>query len=232
MRNSFAPVRARGLRHIVILIDVSGSIDRTALEQAFKAVDELVSQLNRGDKIAIIPILGDALADTSGQIIRFEVPTQRQPYDSDLHRFRIRLKSGLEKMKSAAIAHPGARTDVLGSIVLASQEFTSDAKDSKHVLVMLSDFIHESTSIDFRTDRRLASIATAKKFAMAIATEISVSLKTGMIVYLGLMRSNEYKAMNPTRRAALQDFWIEYFKHLGTRPKFVIDGPAMLNGNI
>ena len=34
-------------RHIVILPDVSGSIDRQALHQAFKAIDELVGQLRR-----------------------------------------------------------------------------------------------------------------------------------------------------------------------------------------
>jgi hypothetical protein len=43
----------------VMLPDVSGSIDRQALKQAFNAIDELISHLRRGDRIAIIPILGD-----------------------------------------------------------------------------------------------------------------------------------------------------------------------------
>src|SRR5258708_29011710 len=94
-------------RNIVILPDVSGSIDRQALEQAFKAIDGLVGHLHRGDKIAIIPILGDAQAEASGRIIRFEVPINRQAYDSDLRSFRTTLRASLEDMKTSAIDHPG-----------------------------------------------------------------------------------------------------------------------------
>src|SRR5437660_1535786 len=95
-------------RHIVILPDVSGSIEPSALEQAFKAIDELSGSLRRGDKIAIIPILGDAEAEASGRIIRFEMPMNRQAYDSDLRDFRVKLRSALQQMEARADAHPGA----------------------------------------------------------------------------------------------------------------------------
>jgi integrase/recombinase XerD len=38
-------------RQIVILPDVSGSIDKEAEEEAFKAIDELISHLRRGDRV-------------------------------------------------------------------------------------------------------------------------------------------------------------------------------------
>src|SRR5205823_1994569 len=110
-------------RHVVILIDVSESIDRTALEQAFKAIDDLVGRLHRGDRIAVIPILGDAQAEASGRITRFQVPTNRQAYDSDLHKFRLGLGASLKEMQAKAVAHPGRKTDILGSVALAGQEF-------------------------------------------------------------------------------------------------------------
>jgi hypothetical protein len=55
-------------RHFIIMPDVSGSIDRESLEQAFKAIDELASHLRRRDRLTIVPILGDAEAEASGKI--------------------------------------------------------------------------------------------------------------------------------------------------------------------
>jgi len=130
-------------RHIVIMPDVSGSIDRESLEQAFKAVDELASRLQRGDRLTIIPILGDAEAEASGRILRFEVPANRQAYDTDLRNFRSKLDYSLKTMEANAIAHPGAKTDILGSITLAEQEFEAADSKSYKVLLILSDFIEE-----------------------------------------------------------------------------------------
>src|SRR5262249_38068983 len=133
------------------LPDVSGSIDRQALHQAFQAIDELVGHLNRGDKIGIIPILGDAEAEASGRIIRFEVPANRQAYDSDLKAFRQKLKTSLATMEAEAIAHPGGKTDILGSVVLAGQEFEATPNQlAKEEIVILTDFIQEDGSLDFR----------------------------------------------------------------------------------
>src|SRR5882672_11108776 len=126
-------------RHIVILPDVSGSIERESLEQAFKAVDEFASHLQRGDRLTIIPILGDAEAEASGRIMRFEVPLNRQAYDTDLRNFRVKLKTSLTEMQVNAAIHPGSQTDILGTVGLAEQEFQADAGGRRHVLVVLSD---------------------------------------------------------------------------------------------
>lgn len=214
-------------RHIVILPDVSGSIDRKALAQAFKAIDGLVGHLHRGDKIAIIPILGDAQAEASGRIIRFEVPINRQAYDSDLRSFRTRLKASLDEMKTTAVGHPGSKTDILGSIALASQEFQTDSGNLSNQLMILSDFIQEDREIDFRRDKRLADWMTAREFATFIAKRDNVNFK-GTTIYLGLLRSNEYVHSSHSRREALQEFWPEYFRAAGAKPRFVADGPGLL----
>jgi hypothetical protein len=216
-------------RHIVILPDVSGSIDPKALEQAFKAIDELVSHLHRGDQIAILPIWGDAQAEASGRIIRFQVPTARQAYDSDLRAFRTKLKASLEEMEAAAVAHPGSKTDILGSVVLAGQEFqsSSDSDQSKRQLVILSDFIQEDRELNFDTDMRLRERVGAKKFAGQIAKANTVDFKR-MPVYLGLLRSSTYAGIGRIRREAIREFWVEYFKTSGAQPRFVIDGPGQI----
>ena len=215
-------------RHIVILPDVSGSIDRSAEEKAFKAIDELISHLRRGDKVTIIPILGDAQAEASGRIIRFEVPTNRQAYDTDLRHFTTNVRNSLEELKSSATKHPGTKTDILGSISLAGQEFQSDSRSTKGLLVILSDFIQETNEIDFRKDRRLESRSAAKEFAGKMTQSDGLDFR-GMKVYLGLLRSGEYGGLNSSRRAAIQAFWVSYFKFLGSKPRLATDGPGLLS---
>lgn len=218
-------------RHIVILPDVSGSIDRKALEQAFKAIDELVGHLHRGDRIAIIPILGDAEAEASGRIIRFQVPANRQAYDSDLRKFRLRLGTSLKEMQDNAITHPGAKTDILGSIALADQEFQAVPGESKRVLIILSDFIQEDSGIDFRKDHRLGSKSTASDFATRTIKAQPLNFNETQ-VYLGLLRSNEYNVMSKHRREALREFWLRFFNACGGSPKFTNDGAGLIENSV
>lgn len=215
-------------RQIVILPDVSGSIDRDALQQAFQAIDGLVGQLQRGDRITIIPILGDAQAEISGRIIRFEVPKERRAYDADLRQFRSTLKHSLEEMKSAAITNPGTKTDILGSVELAKEEFQLVAEQPKRLLIILSDFIQEDTSINFRSDHRLADPNNAKIFATHTVKAYQLQF-TGVQVYLGILHSSEYMQLSRSRREALQSFWTRCFTASGSPPNFVTDGPGLLD---
>jgi hypothetical protein len=214
-------------RHIVILPDVSGSIDRETLKQAFKAIDEMVSHLHRGDRIAIIPILSDAEAEASGRILRFTLPNSRQAYDSDLRDFRARLQKALAEMEAAAIAHPGSKTDILGSIVLAEQEFQANSEQSKSLLLILSDFIQEDREIDFRKDKRLATVEAAQALAKDHLA-VSHSSFTNVSVFLGLLKSREYAALDWRRRNAINGFWIQYLGGAKIGPRFVADGIGLL----
>lgn len=240
MRLFFALLLAAGLvgcgkqaqpRHIVILIDVSGSIDRQALDQAFGAIDDLVGHLNRGDRIAIIPILGDAEAQASGRIIRFEVPISRQAYDSDLKAFRKKLKTSLATMEAEAVAHPGAKTDILGSIELAAQEFQHRSRSSGRGLIILSDFIQEDEHLDFRKNNELNGHSNAKSFAVHFAKMNHLDL-SGANVYLGLLRSGEYIGLSKQRRSAIVQFWTAYFESGGGHTTFANDGSGLLENSI
>jgi hypothetical protein len=218
-------------RHIVILPDVSGSIERQALEQAFKAIDELVSQLHRGDRIAIIPILGDAPAEASGRIIRFEVPKERRAYDADLRDFRRKLSTSLAEMRASAVGHPGSKTDILGSVELAAQEFESQPGKSARLLLVLSDFIQEDTDLNFAKDRQLGSPANARALAAKLLKGNSINFQKTQ-VYLGLLRSNEYGSLSKTRRDAIQDFWAEYFRLSHGQAQSVVDGVGLMESSL
>jgi hypothetical protein len=203
--------------HIVILPDVSGSIDRESLQQAFKAIDELAGHFQRGDRLTIIPILGDAQAEAPGQIIRFEIPQERRVYDADLRKFRTKLRTSLGQLKSRAFEHPGMRTDILGSIALAEQEFSYSNPGSSKLLAILSDFVQEDENLNFRVDVRLKSPANVQQFARSVATSVHLQQLRGVSVYLGLLKSREYSAMDFSRREAIKTFWIEYLSSNGAQ---------------
>src|ERR1041385_2657889 len=214
-------------RHIVILPDVSGSIERESLEQAFKAIDELAGHLQRGDKLTIIPILGDTEAEASGKILRFEVPANRQAYDIDLREFRNKLNVSLREMRANAIAHPGSKTDILGAIALAGQEFSLSTDHSVKLLAILSDFIEEDRQFNFRTDAAISGTVPVQKFATRQAKVSSIRLEK-VKVYLGLLKSREFIALEKSRRNAIKWFWIQYFNDISAHPKFFDDGPGLL----
>jgi hypothetical protein len=215
-------------RQFVVLPDVSGSIDRESLQQAFEAIDELASHLRRGDRLTIIPILDDAEAEASGKILRFEVPANRQAYDADLGAFQRSLHLLLIKLKGRAVAHPGEKTDILGSIALAQQEFVPERRRcSACWLIILSDFIEDDRKIDFRFDRRLSHAAPAERFATALAGA-SKSFPVRPCVYLGMLRSYEFVALMPSRRNAVESFWTTYFAAQQITVSFHYDGPGQL----
>jgi hypothetical protein len=214
-------------RHFVVLPDVSGSIERESLEQAFKAIGELVGHLHRGDQIAIIPILGDAQAEASGRIMRFEVPKERKAYDADLRDFQKKLGASLAEMRTNAAAHPGSKTDILGSLQLAEQEFQLDPRGSKRIVIVLSDFIQEDGQVDFRADKRLANKTEAQRFAMQFTSSWSLDFM-GAHIFLGSLRSKEYAGLGQKRLQAIQRFWMTLFDISGAKSDFAIDGPGLL----
>jgi len=214
-------------RHIVILPDVSGSIDRESLQQTFKAIDELAGHLQRGDRLTIIPIMGDAEAETSGKILRFEVPANRQAYDTDLRGFRSKLSLSLKEMGNRAIVHPGTKTDILGAVALAEQEFNLHSDHSTKLLAVLSDFIEEDQQLNFRTDNAFSSTAPVQKFATQQARIENIRLDK-VEVYLGLLKSSEFAALGKMRRNGIKSFWIQYFNETGAHPRFFDDGPGLL----
>jgi hypothetical protein len=217
----------RQRQDIVIMPDVSASIDRASLDQAFRAIEGVAGHLQRGDRLTIIPILGDAQAEASGRILRFEVPPNRQPYDGDLKNFRDKLGASLTQLQGHAAAHPGAKTDILGSVSLAEQEFQVSASGSNRILVILSDFIHEDSDLNFRSDSRLRTSANSTKFSQQIVRQEGLTFR-GTHVYLGLLRSEEYKSLSGERKSAIRAFWMGYFKVSGAYAQFESDGPGLL----
>ena len=116
-------------------------------------------------QLTIIPISGDAATESLGRILRLRRPTPREAFDNDLKQYQEQAKQALEIFISTHLNHPGTKTDILGSVVLAEQELRTSTGASRRLLIILSDFIQEDHELDFKKDNRLIAQARAKRFA-------------------------------------------------------------------
>ena len=94
--------------------------------------------------------------------------------------------------------------------------------------MILSDFIQDDSELKFLKDKRLARKLLPKHFAMQSAKAKGIDLH-GIPVYLGMLRSKDYKATTKNRREAIQEFWVQYFNSSGAKATYVADGVGTLS---
>jgi hypothetical protein len=195
----------RQSRETVFVLDVSQSIDADAEQQMFVVVEDAAKQLRRGDTLTIIPITGNAEAELQGRTLHYAVPSaeNRQAYDADLRNLNVQIKEDLARVQVDAVAHPGKRTDIIGSVWAALKVFSERQTDKR--LVVLSDFIQDDDQYNFRKDSRLATEEEAVTLGEGIAWP-RVNHPFVQVV-LGRLRSSEFSALAPTRQRAINAFW-------------------------
>jgi hypothetical protein len=213
-------------RHLVILIDISASITKSAEEAAFLAIEDLVSRLPRGDRVSVIPITGDAQTKIQGRVLRFCAPVVREAYDQDRKKFANTVRNSLEETKASALQNPGGMTDILGTIRVAGEEFALDPPGTERHLVILSDFIEEDQEINFKTTPMLANIACSRILAQRVGQAEHLPQLTQ--VFLGSLQSVEFGALDRGRRNAITAFWRQFFATTGCNPVRAMDGPALM----
>ncbi len=219
--------KATASRQIIVLIDVSASIEPEAQRSAFQAVANVVSALRRGDSLVVIPITGDAGNESQGHILRLTLAEHREAYDQDLRRAGLNLRRSLEETKAATMRNPGSHTDILGALRLAAEEVRLAGEGRKTTIVVLSDLIQDDNQFDFKSDPALESETSATLLASVSARRQGLSPQ-GIPVFLGLVRSKDLGHLSPRRRSAIEAFWLEFLKDSGANPVLAEDGPGLL----
>jgi hypothetical protein len=215
-------------KHFVILIDTSASIEPEAETECIQSILKLIEKMERGDKVTIIPITGDADIESTGRVLRFQKPTGRVAYDADLVLFSKLAQKSLTDFQAWAIGHPARKTDILGGIRMATEEFATTTSVEERTLIIFSDFIEDDGSVHFNIDHRLISAQAANRYA---AEETKASFPAGIVpvhANLGLLRSKELHALNKGRREAIKQFWLQYLRLRGIKPIWVTDGVGLL----
>lgn len=210
----------------VVVIDTSLSITPHAEQAALNAVGNQISRLGRGDSLVLIPITGDAENDAWGRILRLQAPTVREPYDADLRQFRKDAQKNFAAW-AASLDLRQSRTDILGALDAARQEFATVPQGNEHRLIVVSDFLEDDGVHDFVRDWAIANPARARMYAARLRAEHGFALP-GVTLCLGRLESRGFAPLAEERKAAIQAFWTAYFTENGQQPELRFDGMGIL----
>lgn len=218
-----------GRLHVVYILDLTASTIEEARTKAFDSVKEPFDKglVKRGDSITVIPITGDALIESQGTILRYDIPTDREVFDDDLRRLSEQVVTDLQKMQDASAAKPYLYSDILGAVKIANEEFAADQADVHKVLIIMSDFVEDEKRLNFKSSPLVANEKSATESAKKLA--LKDPTLNGAKVYLGWLQSRDLKNIPADRRDAIRSFWTEYFNQAGVKSIHVSsDGPGQL----
>jgi hypothetical protein len=185
--------------------------------------------MGRGDRLILIPITGDAQNDAGGRVLRLTAPTEREPYDTDIRRFQSEAQKQFAAWVASLDPHQ-MRTDILGSLDVARQEFAAIPKGSERRLIIASDFLEDEPSYRFVSAPQLANNARARALASALRSERQFALP-GIPICLGHLESSDFAPLSRQRKDAVQAFWTAYLTEKNRWPEFRFDGTGMLTGS-
>lgn len=212
----------------IIVLDVSASITPRAAQAALDAVGERITRLGRGERLILIPITGDARNDAQGHILRLSVPIVREPYDTDLARFRAEARKQLAAWVASLGSVQGS-SDILGALDAARQEFAALPEKGERTLIVASDFLEYDHQHDFTRNHELASPALARTLAHRLRAERGISFQ-GVVLCLGRLESRDFAQLTENRKAAVTAFWTEYLSSNGSPASLQFDGTGLLAG--
>lgn len=212
----------------VEVLDTSLSITPRAEHAAENAILDQISRMGRGDRLILIPITGDAQNDAGGRVLRLVAPTEREAYDNDLRRFQTDAKKRYVAWLASLDPHQ-MRTDILGSLDVARQEFAAIPKGGERRLIIVSDFLEDESSYRFVSAPQLANNARAKALASALRSERQFALPR-IPICLGHLESSDFAPLSLQRKDAVQAFWTTYLTEKDHKPEFHFDGTGMLTG--
>jgi hypothetical protein len=227
------PWQATPTEHHVYFVDVTASIVPVAQAQAMQAIEEQASQLRHGDCIAVVPIMGDSDAVPGDVIVRKCVPADRLSYDQELTDFRDDLHQALAAQSRQLAQRRAGKTDILGAVRIAEQEFALDKPNTRKTLLIYSDFIEEDGTRNFLTSPDLATPEAAERLARTLASDPMTGCANPPMdwskvrVFLGNIQSTETANLPEKRKEAIRRFWMAYFTSLHAHPFFAADGPGM-----
>jgi hypothetical protein len=213
--------------HLVVLPDLSASIERRAEEDSLNALSRAAAALRRGDSIAVIPIAGDADDDDEGRILRWQYRVAREPFDGDLLRLARQERGELRVLFEEHRKRPYRSTDILGALRMAREELATDSPATVRAIAILSDFVDDDCRYHFARDKRLRNEKDARQFALSFSR--GSNDLAGVQVYLGGLASTDLRAMSRERREAVRVFWTTLLTAKGARVEWASDGPGRLN---
>jgi hypothetical protein len=210
----------------VEVIDTSLSITPRAEKAALDAVRDQIAHMQRGDQLVIIPITGDAANDAGGRILRLSAPTQREVYDTDLHRFQAAAGKQFAAWVASLDQHQ-SRTDILGALDAARQELALLPNGMNRKLIVVSDFLEDDGAYRFVSAGSLSSPARSRELAARLREQHGFTLQ-GVPLCLGRLESSDFAPLSAERKEAVKVFWKAYLTDGGEPAEIQFDGMGVL----
>lgn len=210
----------------VEVIDTSLSVTPRAEKAALDAVQNQIAHMQRGDQLVIIPITGDAANDAGGRVLRLSAPTQRETYDTDLHRFQEQAGKQFAAWVASLDKHQ-SRTDIFGALDAARQEFALLPNGMNRNLIVVSDFLEDDGTYRFVSAGSLTNPARARELAVQLREQHGFILQ-GTPFCLGRLESSDFAPLTAQRKEAVQAFWAAYFAAEGEPAEIQFDGTGIL----
>ena len=208
------------------VIDTSLSITPRAEKAALDALQVQIAHMQRGDRLVIIPITGDATNDAGGRVLRLSAPTERETYDADLRRFQEQARKQFAAWTASLDQHQ-SRTDILGTLDAARQELALLPKESNRRLIVVSDFLEDDGTYSFISASSLESPSLASQLATHLHEQHGFTLQ-GVPLCLGRLESSDFTPLSAQRKEAVQAFWATYFAAGGEPTEIQFNGTGIL----
>ena len=201
---------------VVVLIDATMSVDPAEYLRCRDEINRLVTRLDRGDRLVLVPITGEPEELLGHRMVHIDMPSERVPYDSNLKKAKEQAVRQVEQFLTTLPNIQAKYTDILGAM-----RATQDALGESADLIILSDMVIDTPELHFPTAPELANTRSAELLAEKLATKQQLK---GVNVKVGILRSFDLERMSSARRDGVQAFWRRYFAVSGaTKVQITVD---------
>jgi len=179
---------------------------QTQFEKNVAGVERLLASVPTGTKVTVIGISEDSF----GQpyiLLSAEVSDNPGYFSERLAAARQQLARAWQK-RAAQLEPRARRTDVLGSLLTASELFRQNPRSQKNVLIIYSDMRHVDAELDFEAP----NIIHVDTLIATVARRNLLADLSGVSVYI---LGADGAGKQPAQWDALKQFWAAYFVRAG-----------------
>jgi hypothetical protein len=159
-------------------------------------------------------------------VLRLSAPSQRESYDTDLRRFQVQAEEQFMAWAASLDKHQN-RTDILGALDAAQQELSSQPKENRRRLIIVSDFIEDDGTFNFVSTPLVSTTERASQLATRLREQNGFALQ-GTSICPGRLESSDIASLSNERKEAIRAFWTTYFSASSQPSQIQFDGVGIL----
>jgi hypothetical protein len=193
----------------IVAIDISGSRNKTELDESKKLLDGLIDKLQAGDHLTLIEAYQGGRIPARQWSDSIRAPRNGKPTASDNRRVedfktiaRIQTSILFDSARAAGIMS----TDIFGTLSRAA-DYAKASRNRPTTLLMLSDMMNETPDVTMTDEQGIPGNTWIRQ--RAVANRVP-RLQGVCVVVAGA-------DVSTSRGAAIRDFWDKYFEAAGTR---------------